>query len=266
MTKYFQWFILTSITGRPLLSLVLLLAFWWGVDRFTLGILPDPVRWVTRWMRIGKLERELSHNPHDRRARLELADLLVQRRRYRKAIEVLRPNIEAGDHDAHTLFVMGVACLGDGHAEKGELFLREVESLDPRYRLGEVELTRGRFRLRAGNAKGAQEALERFCTIRTGTIEGRVLWAKALAAGGDDAAAALKRDEAWKEYVTAPRFQRRAERLWAWRARPSRPIAYALIALVAAGLFTQYVLPGLAAATQQPAWSAPYPDDEGWAE
>ncbi|HEX8705290.1 MAG TPA: hypothetical protein VF815_41040, partial [Myxococcaceae bacterium] len=33
-------------------------------------------------------------------------------------------------------------------------------------------------------------------------------------------------------YVAAPGFQRRRERMWAWRARPSRPATYAAIALI----------------------------------
>jgi hypothetical protein len=84
--------------------------------------------------------------------------------------------------------------------------------------------------------KGAVEALERFCKGRHGTVEGRVLLAQALDRGGRDADAALMRDEAWKEYVSAPGFQRRRERLWAWRARPSRPLTYALVAALVLGV------------------------------
>ncbi len=44
------------------------------------------------------------------------------------------------------------------------------------------------------------------------------------------------RDEAWKDYVSAPGFQRRRERGWAWRARPCRPLAYAALAALVLGL------------------------------
>ncbi len=71
---------------------------------------------------------------------------------------------------------------------------------------------------------------------RHGTVEGRVLLAKALDKAGRDADAALMRDEAWKDYVAAPGFQRRRERMWAWRARPSRPLTYVAIALVVLAL------------------------------
>jgi hypothetical protein len=125
-----------------------------------------------------------------------------------------------------------VAYLGAGEKAKGELLLDEAAKMNPDFRQGSIELERGRLRLANGDAKGAVEALERFVKGRHGSIEGRVLLAKAMSKAGRDADAALMRDEAWKDYVSAPGFQRRRERMWAWRARPSRPITYAAIALL----------------------------------
>ena len=99
---------------------IFLLLVYWGLDRFTFRFLPDPVAWVRRGMRVGKLNRDLVGNPHDRRARYELAEIMVARRRHGRAVELLRPNLEAGDDDVPTLFLMGVACLGAGHAQQGE--------------------------------------------------------------------------------------------------------------------------------------------------
>lgn len=72
-----------------------------------------------------------------------------------------------------------------------------------------------------------------------------MLLARAVRAMGDDGKAALIREEAWNEYVSAPRFQRRVERRWAWRARPSRPITYAVLIVIAGALFTQFAAPTL---------------------
>lgn len=236
MSKYFLWLILSSLTRSPILSLVLVFGVMWAVDRFTVGILPSPLRLVGRWRRVGQLERMLLANPHDRRARFELADLRVGQRRYAAAVEVLKPNLAAGDEDVDTLFLYGVASLGAGQAAQGELLLDEAEKLNPDYRMGAIELERGRWRLARGDVKGAVEALERFCKGRHGTVEGRVLLAKALDKSGRDADAALMRDEAWKDYVSAPGFVRRRERSWAWRARPSRPLTYAVLAALVLGL------------------------------
>jgi tetratricopeptide (TPR) repeat protein len=243
--EYFQYLILSWLTGNPILAMAILFFGYWFADRFTLGILPDPVRWVRRFFKVGKLRRVIAANPHDRRSRFELADLLVGQRRYREALELLRPNIEAGDEDPSTLFLMGLACYGSGHAGQGEVFFTHAEEADPKFRLGAIDLERGRWRLAKGDAKGAIEALERFVGLRKGTIEGRVLLSRATAAAGNDGKAALIREDAWKEYVTAPRFQRRVERLWAWRAKPSRPFTYAVLIAMVAVLFFRFAAPAI---------------------
>ncbi|MFL5349040.1 MAG: hypothetical protein ACJ8AT_29935 [Hyalangium sp.] len=236
MSTWMLWMILSLVTGRPLLSLALVVVAVWAMDRYTLQVLPRPLRFLNRWRRAGQLERMLLANTHDRRARFELAELRVGLGRYAAAVELLKPNLEAGDEDTDTLFLLGVAYLGAGESAKGELLLNEAEKLSPDYRMGAIELERGRLRLARGDAKGALEPLERFVESRHGTVEGRVLLAKALNKVGRDADAALMRDDAWKEYVAAPGFQRRRERMWAWRARPSRPLLYAAIAVAVLAL------------------------------
>lgn len=260
MSKWMLWLILTSITGRPLLSLVLVIGAVWAVDRFTLQVLPSPLRLLARWRRAGQLERTLMTNTHDRRARSELAELRLGRGKYAQAVELLKPNLEAGDEDVDTLFLLGVAYLGAGEVAKGELLLDEAAKLNADYRQGSIDLERGRLRLARGDAKGAVEALERFVKGRNGTVEGRTLLAKALDKAGRDADAALMRDEAWKEYVAAPGFQRRRERMWAWRARPSRPLTYAALAFLFLALSYQVV-----SRLQPPAMEDPYartPDED----
>jgi uncharacterized protein HemY len=238
VSTWFLWLVLSSITGSPVGSAAAIVLVWFVVDRFTLGILPDPYRAIQRWQRVSSLERTLLNNPHDRRARAELAEHYVARKKYQKAMEVLRPNLEAGDEDPAMLFTMGVACLGSGHAPQGEKLLGHVEELDPRFRVGEVDLARGTFRLERKDWAGARDALEKLVGVRKGTVEGRVKLAMALEGLNDDGKAALVKDEAWAEYVAAPGFQRRKERKWAWRARPSRPLLY--LTLVLAGLFVFY--------------------------
>lgn len=232
-SKWLIWLILSRLTGSPIGSAIGLLVFWVLVDRFTLGLLPDPFRWVWRLQREGRAKRTLQQNPHDGRARLEWATLLLERRAYAKAVEVLKPSLARGDDEVNTVFTMGAACAGAGFHDQAEKLLAHVSGFSPDFRVGELSLVLGRARLARGDFRGAKQALERLVTLRGGTVEGRVLLAKAVAGLGDDGAAALIRDQAWAEYVGAPGFQRRRERLWAWRARPSRPITWALIAVLA---------------------------------
>lgn len=233
MSKWILWMLLTLLTGSPLVSLVLVIVIIFVADRFTWQLLPSPVRMVKRFQRAGYLAGLILTNPHERRARHELADIRVGQKRYAEAVDILKPNLEAGDEDVDTLYLLGVAYLGAGDAQRGEYLLDEAAKLDPNHQLGAIDLERGRFRLKRGDVKGAVEALERFCQTRHGTVEGRFLLSKALAKAGRGDEAKRMRELAWSEYVVAPRFQRRRERKWAWRANPKRPLAYgAVLALV----------------------------------
>jgi predicted Zn-dependent protease len=234
--KWIQWLVLTSIVGNPILALLILLVFWWTVDRFTLGILPDPLRIFGRLRRIGRLKRSLAHNPHDRRARVELADLLVARKRWREAAEVLRYNVEQGDEEARTYFLLGVALMGAGQADRGAASLEEARAIDPGYGSHAIDLELGRGWLAAGQHDKAKEALEAFVDERHSTIEGKVLLARAKAALGDEAGARAARQSAWDDYASSPRFIRRRERWWAWRAKPQRPLTYAAGAALAGAI------------------------------
>ena len=255
MSQWMVWIILSAITGRPLVSLIALVVFWYAVDRVTFRFLPNPVRWLRRQQRMSRLRRDLMTNPHDRRARLEVAELCLERGRYKEAVELLKSNLDAGDDDHPTLFAMGVACLGAGYTEQGERMLSALADEDATFRLGAVDLELGRWRLKRGDAKGAREALERFIHTRRGTVEGRVLLARTMELAQDDGGAALVREAAWNEYVAAPRFQRNVDRFWAWRAKPSRPVAYAALAVVALLLFARYAAPAIADSFHSPSYT-----------
>lgn len=236
MSNWMLWWLLSWITGSPLTAGIVLLVFWWLGDRFTFGVLPDPFRFAGRWRRMAQLRRTLGVNPHDRRARFELAERLLEGGRPARAAEVLRPNVEAGDEDARTAFVMGAALGRTGAYEQAERALELARQEDPRFRSGEIDLELGRQRVARGDFAGAREALERLLVERPGSVEGRYLLGRALSGLGDGARARAVREEAWREYKLLPRFHRRHERRFAWRIKPWRPVAIglAVIAVVVA--------------------------------
>ena len=227
---YFLWMLLSWLTGSPLGAAVLIIAlFLWG-DRFAFGY-SRPLRFVQRRRRVNLLEATIANNPHNRTARLELAEIYLPQRKYRKALELLRPNFDAGDNDPITLYSLGLACYGSGFADQGEQLFDAAEDAEPGFRSGQIDLERGRWRLKNGDAVGALAPLQQFVETRYGTVEGRVLFAKALAKLGKREEATAMRRSAWIEYQQAPSFKRKQERLWAWRANPVRPAVYFVIAV-----------------------------------
>ncbi len=221
------FWLLSFLTGNPLLAGLLVLVLWWSADRFTFGLLPDPFRHLARFRRRSELRRTLADNPHDRRARFELAELLLEKGRPRAAVEMLRPNVEAGDEDVYTAFTMGAAMSRAGFFPQAEQVLGAAQELDPGFRMGEIDLELGRMRVASGDLAGARNALERLIAVRPGTVEGRWLLSLVLAGEGDADGARRVRAEAWREYAQLPRFRRRAERWFAWRCEPWRPVGAA---------------------------------------
>ncbi len=244
--------LVSLVTGNPLAALGLLLAVLWVADRVTLGAIPDPGRAFARWRRAGRLRTTLAANPSDRRARLELADLLLARRPA-EAAELLRRNVEEGDEDVLTAFLLGAALARSGAHDGAERAFAVARDLDPAFRMGETELELGRLRLARGDAAGAREALERLVAARPGTVEGRWLLSRALAGLGDGAGAERVRDEAWREFRGQPRFRRRFDRRFAWRMRPLRGAA------VMAGVVAAIAAGALAVAAAAVAWTSAPP-------
>lgn len=257
MSSWLIWIILSRVTGSPIGSAIALLVFYFVVDRYTFGVIPDPFRFIGRWRRRSFLREQLARNPHDGKYRLELAVLLVEQGKGKEAVEILRPNFDRGADDAASVFTMGEACLMAGYTEQGEKLLDHAEELSADFRVGEINLVRGRWRLQRGDHAGAKKALEAFLKQRSGTVEGRVLLARAQRGLGDDASAALVDDEAWKEFTLSPRFQKRKERFWAWRARPSRPATYAFIVVLIVIFFGAVIAPKLQR------WAETRPPDYG---
>lgn len=225
------------LTRSPLAAALITLAVWLVVDWNAFRLVPRFGRRLYALRRAAELRRSLFQNPHDRRARIALADIYNGLSRPAAAIEAVRPAVEADPADIEALFQLGLACLRQGDRERGELFLDEIEGRHPDFRQGEIRFEEGRARLRAGDAAAALEALAAYLGNHPGSVRGLVLLAAAKEALGDAVGARQAKAQAWQEFTELPRFARREARLWAWRANPSRPLTYLAIAVTVAGLF-----------------------------
>jgi tetratricopeptide (TPR) repeat protein len=230
------WLLLRMLWRLPGRRSLLVLIVLYIVDSYTLRLTQRAARRLFTWRRIRALERTIALNPHDRRSRAELGDLLVERGRFQRAVHVLKPALEADPGAADLLMLMGRACFGTGQAAQAELFLEEVRRIDAKYGLGSIDLELGRGRLLARDAAGSIEPLRRFCGARASTVEGQMLLSRALAASGDPVGAIQARRAAWEAYEDAPDFMRSRERIWAWRANPLHFVGRLAMVLAGVGL------------------------------
>ena len=237
MNSWINFSILWMITGSPLAAAVILLAAYAITDWYTFGFLRGVAQAVAAFQRGRRLRLVLLQNPHDRKARADLGEILLSQRRYARAIEVVKPLADEDPHDLRALHMLGVACLATGRVEQGELFLQEVHKASPDFRDGSPLLELGRFRVRR-NDRGALGPLQEYLKAHPHHVEARFLLSRAHLFANDPFAAATERARCWREYETELPYQRRRDRLWAWRARPSRPLAYALAACCALALFS----------------------------
>ena len=180
---YLGFMVLAFVLQRPPLML--------GVVVFFLlrPFLPDPVVLFRTFGRARTLGRQVEANPANVTARRDLAMLWPERRRPRRALELLVEADRRDPDNPEILYLTGLAQLRSGDPE-GALppVVRAVE-LGPRVRFGEPYLVGGQALLKLKRFAEAEHALDRYVGDNSSTVEGFYLLAKARAEQGDSRAA-----------------------------------------------------------------------------
>lgn len=215
-----------------LLGLVLL----YFIDARTVGLWQRFRYTRHRKKELRRLERRLTRQPQDMDARTKLADIFLERRKYERAIEIVKPVVAGGDHSPATLLLLGRACTGAKKYEVAETLLSEAKEEDPRFRQGVLDLALGELHLASGAHARAVTALEAYCAGSPGSVEGHLLLAKARARAGDQVGAKTARAQAFANFRVAPAFVRKRDRLLIWRLQPWRPFVF--VPLTVFGAFT----------------------------
>lgn len=231
---FYIWMLVMLVMANPLLAGLVILAVWLLADRAWFAG-PKSWRWWKQRARVTKHRARLEVNPHDRDARFGMAEHLASTGRHDEALALIQQNIDAGDDDDETLLVAGIAAWGSSTpngAELAEQYLAAAREKGSSFRAAAVELELGRGRLRRQQFQAAEEALRAAIDRRPGSIESHVLLAHALAGQGKTDEAQQIKKKAWQLYKESPRFQRRQDRSWAWRANPTAALRY--IAVVVA--------------------------------
>jgi hypothetical protein len=89
--NWISFSILWMLTGNPVAAGIILLAAYAITDWYTFGFLRGIARLAANWQRGRSLQDLLLQNPHDRKARADLGETLLEQRRFARAIEVVKP-------------------------------------------------------------------------------------------------------------------------------------------------------------------------------
>lgn len=123
-----MYYLLSVLTGNPILGLVLLIFAYILLDKTYLGFLPDFSRPFRRNSLISTLRSELKVNPADANAAQELGILYFEKKKYWESLAFLQKAHEKVKNSARLYLYIGMANMELGEREAGlDALIKAVE-------------------------------------------------------------------------------------------------------------------------------------------
>jgi tetratricopeptide (TPR) repeat protein len=214
LSKFFLFALLVYITGNPFLALIVLLVILYALDRRFIGLSPSLTRPFRLSRKMSRLQQDIKLSPHDTSAKLELARVYIEKKRYGDAGVLLDSILPVMDQSADVHFELGLCRLKLGKLEDGRRLMEQALELNPRVRYGEPY-----FRLAEALAPSspaeAVHCIERFREVQSSSCEAYYRLGRLYEAMGrkEDAKAAYR--EVRVVYRSLPAYSRRLQRRWA---------------------------------------------------
>lgn len=214
MSKFFLFALLVYITGNPFLALIVLLVIIYFLDRRFIGLSPSLTRPFRLSRKMSRLQQDIKLSPHDTSAKLELARVYIEKKRFADAAGLLETIVPIMDQSADVHFELGLCKLKLGHLEEGRRLLERALELNPRVRYGEPYLRLAEA-LAASAPSEAVSYIERFREVQSSSCEAYYRLGLLYEAMGrkDEAKAAYR--EVRDVYRSLPAYSRRQQRRWA---------------------------------------------------
>jgi tetratricopeptide (TPR) repeat protein len=221
---YWTYYLLSIFLAYALqnpAAAVLALVFW-----LCRGFLPDPVVWLRTMGRISRLKADIQLNPANMVATRDLARLYLDRKRPRKAIELIEKTRErmadstrhpqGSLDDAELLYNLGLAKIRAGDAEGALPPLVSAVAIAPEVGRGEPYMIAAEALMKLGRWEEAEDSLDRYLTYNQSSIKIYVQLARVRARRKDAEGAKQAIAEARQTWTVLPSFKRRHE--WGWYA------------------------------------------------
>lgn len=216
---YYLLSILLAYAVKNPAAAVLALVFW-----LCRGFLPDPVVWLRTMGQISKLKASIELNPSNMVATRDLARLYLDRKRPRKAIELIEKTRErmaqSTRHpqgtldDAELLYGLGLARLRAGDTEKALEPLVAAVAIAPEVGRGEPYMTAAEALMKLGRWEEAEDSLDRYLSFNQSTVKVYVQIARVRSRQKNAEGAQQAITEAKQTWKVLPGFKRRHE--WHW--------------------------------------------------
>ncbi|UKS24171.1 tetratricopeptide repeat protein [Paenibacillus sp. HWE-109] len=218
LLKFLAFGLLWRLVGNPFIALLILLIILYVLDRRFVGLTPNIFKPFQLNRRAARLRSDLHANKHNTSAKLELARILLERKKYREALPYLEQTLEIMEDSADVHYEVGLCYLKLGDLTKGESFMLKAIELNPRVKFGEAYLRLGEALAPADPGRAAA-FIEQFRDLHSSSVEAYYRLGQLYMQLGrtEDAKRAYR--EALDIYRGLPRYSRRQQRRWALLAR-----------------------------------------------
>lgn len=176
--------------------------------------IPDPYLFFKHLARVKRLRNQIEVNSANTVARVELAEIYLDKRRPRRAIPLLVQARERDPGVAELRYLLGLAHLRAGEPEQALEHLRPAAEQEPKLRYGSAWLAIGDAAHALRRDDDAIAAYQRYVKINSSSVEGLYKLTRAHHRKKDEPAAARTRKEALDTYRLLPGFQRRKQLGW----------------------------------------------------
>jgi len=205
--------------GNPLIALLIILAIYLTIDRTFFGFIPDPFKAFKKAGRIRELQKTISINPHDARSLKELAIFMIEKKDYRKALDSLEKAAGKLSDDPEFNYYYGLSVARCGDIQKGRALVDSALKSSPGLKYGEPLISFAEVYIDNGDYSSALPLLKSFENIHSSSSKGFYLMGLVKLKLGmkEEGTEALKKAVA--VFKSSPRFKRKVDRKWAWKAR-----------------------------------------------
>jgi tetratricopeptide (TPR) repeat protein len=219
LSKFFLFYILYWILGNPILVILILLLLYFMLDRTYFGFIPNPFKAFKKAGRIRELQRIVAINPHDSRSLKELGIYMIEKKDYQKARQYFEQAISKLANDPEFNYYYGLSVARSGDIRRGRELVDKALEHSPGLKYGDPLIQFAEVYIDNGDYSSALPLLERFESIHSSSSRGFYQMGLVKLKLGEKGEGTEYLKKAIAAFRASPRFKRKIDRRWAWKAR-----------------------------------------------
>jgi tetratricopeptide (TPR) repeat protein len=217
LIKFLIFGLLWRIVGNPFLAVLIFLIILYFLDRRYVGVMPSFMKPLKRMRNISRLRQQLAMSPNEVSSKLDLARLLIERKRYSEAHALLLELERPYEQSAEYWEALGTTELHLGQTEQGESHILQALDINPRVKYGRPYLTlAGAFK--DTDQDKALAYVQQFQEIHSSSSEAYYLLGSVYRSLGRNTDAKQAYEQSLNVYRSLPKYKKRQERRWAVRS------------------------------------------------